>query len=324
VVDPLAVGGLDPLRALVSDERVELVFHDGDYDLRLLHHEYVLRVHHLFDTRIAAQFINEPGIGLAALLESRFGARTDKKFQRADWSARPLSPEMIAYAATDTRYLPALRDSLKADLDRLGRTGWVHEECALLTRVEWAAPEPRDTAFFRLKGARKLDPRGLAVLRELFVWRDRVASAADRALFRVLGNEPMLTMAAERPTTHQALGSIRGVGRGLLASHGDELLAAVARGLEVPEHQLPRFTRSPRPKPDLAAESRLERLRAVRSNLAAELELQPGVLCPNSTLEAIAHRNPASLDGLGTVDGVRRWQVATFGDKLLAALPDAR
>jgi ribonuclease D len=207
VVDPLAVGGLDPLRELLSDERVELVFHDGDYDLRLLQHEYGLRVHHLFDTRIAAQFINEPGIGLAALLESRFGVRTDKKFQRADWSARPLSPEMIAYAATDTRYLPELRDSLKADLDRLGRTEWVHEECTLLTRVEWAAPEPRETAFLRLKGARKLDRRGLAVLRELFVWRDGAAAAVDRALFRVLGNEPMLTLAAERPTTRQALGS---------------------------------------------------------------------------------------------------------------------
>jgi ribonuclease D len=133
----------------------------------------------------------------------------------------------------------------------------------------------------------------------------------------------MLTLAAERPATREALGSIRGVGRGLLASNGDELLAAVARGMEVPENQLPRFTRSPRPKPDPAADVRLERLRVVRTGLATELELQPGVLCPNSTLEAIARRNPASLEVLGSVEGVRRWQVAAIGEKLLAALPDA-
>jgi len=90
----------------------------------------------------------------------------------------------------------------------------------------------------------------------------------------------------------------------------------------LPENQLPRFTRSPRTQPNPAADARLERLREIRTHLATELELQPGVLCPNSTLEAIARRNPASPDALGAVEGVRRWQVAAIGEKLLAALPD--
>lgn len=323
VVDPLAIGGLDPLPDLLTDETVELVFHDGDYDLRLLHHEYGYRVHHLFDTRIAAQFVNEPGIGLAALLERRFGVQTDKRFQRADWSVRPLSPAMIAYAATDTRYLPALRDSLMTDLDRLGRASWVDEECRLLTQVEWAPAEPPETAFLRMKGARALDRRGLAVLRELFVWRERVAATADRALFRVLGNEALLTLAGQRPRTLEEVTKVRGIGRSLLATHGRELLAAIGRGIEWPADQLPRFERRPRPRPDPLFDARLDKLRTVRTELAGSLHLQPGVLCPNWTLEGIARQHPTSLEELGAVEGVRRWQVGAIGSELLAAVAAA-
>ena len=92
VVDPLAVGTLAPLAQPLADAAVEVVFHDADYDLRLLDREYGFRATNLFDTRIAAQLLNEPGVGLAALLEKHFGLRLDKRFQRADWSARPLSP----------------------------------------------------------------------------------------------------------------------------------------------------------------------------------------------------------------------------------------
>jgi ribonuclease D len=103
VVDPLAVESLAPLSLVLADPEVEVVFHDADYDLRLLDREYGFRATGVFDTRIAAQLLNEPGVGLAALLEKYMGVRLDKRFQRADWSARPLSPEMLEYAASDTR-----------------------------------------------------------------------------------------------------------------------------------------------------------------------------------------------------------------------------
>src|SRR6185312_12019364 len=114
------------------DPAVEVVFHDADYDLRLLDKEYGLHAETLFDTRVAAQLLNEPGIGLAALLEKYLGVRLDKRFQRADWSARPLSDEMLAYAASDTHHLPPLRDILKAQLEARGRLPWAQEEFSLL------------------------------------------------------------------------------------------------------------------------------------------------------------------------------------------------
>src|SRR6476661_7377573 len=172
VVDPLATQGLDPLGEVLADPNVEIVFHDADYDLRLLDREYGFRATSVFDTRIAAQLLNEPGVGLAALLEKYLGVRLDKRFQRADWSARPLSPEMLEYAAADTRHLPELRDLLRDRLRELGRLEWAEEEFELLTAVRRTQAEPNEPGYLRIKGAKALNPRAQAVLRELFQWRE--------------------------------------------------------------------------------------------------------------------------------------------------------
>ena len=143
VVDPLAVESLAPFADILADPSIEIVFHDADYDLRLLDREYGYRATSIFDTRIAAQLLNEAGVGLAALLEKYLGVRLDKRFQRADWSARPLSPEMLEYAASDTRHLPRLRDILKGQLEERGRLGWAEEEFRQLDDIRWSPPERR-------------------------------------------------------------------------------------------------------------------------------------------------------------------------------------
>jgi ribonuclease D len=159
VVDPLATGGLEPIGALLADPAIEVVFHDADYDLRLLHREYGFTPRNLFDTRIAAQLLNEPGIGLAALLEKYLAVRLDKRFQRADWSARPLSPEMLSYAASDTHYLLQLRDILRDRLIERSRLAWAQEEFALLEEIRPADPEQGEPGWLRLKGAKALRGR---------------------------------------------------------------------------------------------------------------------------------------------------------------------
>jgi ribonuclease D len=319
VVDPLAVESLAPLADVLADPAVEIVFHDADYDLRLLDREYGFRATNIFDTRIAAQLLNEPGVGLAALLEKYLGVRLDKRFQRADWSARPLSPEMLEYAASDTRSLPELRDILKRQLEARGRLGWAREEFALLDDIRWSAPEG-EPGFLRLKGAKALKGRELAILRELYEWREGVAQRSDRATFRILNNEPMLTMSRQPPADMAALKTIPGIGGDQAERRGREILAAVQRGLEIPERDLPRVERPPRRAYDPAFEARLERLKAVRNQLAARLDLAPGVLCPNGTLEAIARLDPTSLEGLAALPELRRWQLREIGPELLAGL----
>ena len=137
VVDPLAVKDLSSFGAMLADPAIEVVFHDADYDLRLLHQEFGYQATHLFDTRVAAQLLDEPGIGLAALLEKYLGMRIDKRFQRADWSIRPLSEEMLAYAATDTRHLAELRDIMRNRLVELGRLTWAEEEFVVMEGARW-------------------------------------------------------------------------------------------------------------------------------------------------------------------------------------------
>ncbi|MEP7226238.1 MAG: HRDC domain-containing protein [Gemmatimonadales bacterium] len=320
VVDPLAVATLAPLAAALADPRVEIVFHDADYDLRLLNLEYGFGISNLFDTRIAAQLLNEPGVGLAALLEKYLGVKLDKRYQRADWSVRPLSPEMLEYAAADTRHLPTLRDLLREQLRERGRLGWAEEEFGLATGARWSPPDVDEPAYLRLKGAKALPGRSLAVLRELFDWRDQLARRTDKAAFRILNNEPMLAMSQTPPTDLAGLKAVRGIGGEQAERRGREILAAVQRGLAVPEAELPRVERPPRRPSDPAYEARLERLKAARNLLAAQYELAPGVLCPNGTLEAIAHLNPASVDELAKVPGLRRWQLREIGSGLLAAL----
>ena len=325
IVDPLAVNAtpLAPVRALVESSEVETVFHDADYDLRLLQRDYGWQARRLFDTRVAAQLLGFKSFGLAALLERYFGVKLDKKHQRADWSMRPLQPDMLEYAAQDTMYLLDLRDHLRDELASKGRLEWAREEFERLETIRWADEEP-GTGFLRIKGARDLDRRELAVLRELGPWRDSVAAELDRATFRVIGNEALLEIARMRPASLDDLGRIRGVPRGILERRGREILDAVRRGLAVPDAELPKFPRGPRWDRDPDFDSRVNALKTVRDERSSALDLDPGVLCARERLEAVARRNPASPGELGEVVELRRWQCEVLGPGFVKALDAIR
>jgi len=324
VLDPLAIGTPERLGALLEDPAIEVVFHDADYDLRLLHQDYGWQATHIFDTRIAAQLLGLRAFGLAALLERYFGLRLDKKFQRADWSMRPLTPGMLEYAAQDTMYLLDLRDRMREDLERAGRWPWAQEEFARLEGTRWA-PEgdgENDEGYLRIKGARDLNRRQLAIFRELVQWRDRVARELDRATFRVVGNAALFAAAQQAPRTIEELRAIRGMPRGIVERRGDEVLAAVARGLSIPDAQLPKFPKARRWDRDPNCDVRVSRLRTVRDDAAQRLDLDPGFLCSRDRLEAIARKNPTTLEELSTIEELRRWQVAELGEAVLRALKE--
>jgi ribonuclease D len=227
---------------------------------------------------------------------------------------------MLAYAASDTRYLPRLRDIMREQLGERGRLAWAQEEFALLEDIRPTPADQVEPGWLRLKGAKALRGRELAVLRELWEWREAAARRADRATFRILNNEPMLAMARLQPTDLAALKAIPGVSSDQAERRGRDLLAAVRRGLDLPEDELPRPARPPRRVPDLAYEERLEKLKAARNRLAQQYDLPPGVVCPNGTLEAIARAAPGTVTALGEVTELRRWQLREFGEELLRAL----
>ncbi|MHB0962056.1 MAG: ribonuclease D [Gemmatimonadaceae bacterium] len=319
IIDPLPIAHPAALGALLEDPNVEVVFHDADYDLRLLHQDYGWHVRRIFDTRVASQLLGVKAFGLAALLEQHFGVKLDKKHQRADWSMRPLTKGMLDYAAQDTLHLLQLRDVLKGQLERKERWSWAQEEFERLEGTRWA-PEDAAESFLRIKGARDLTRRELAVMREVTRWRDSAALALDRATFRVVANDVLLEISRLQPTTVDALGAIKGMPRGMMERAGQEVLSAVQRGLAVPEAQLPRFPKSTRWEKDPEFDDKFGRLKAVRDDAARRLDLDPGVLGSRERLEAVARLVPRSVEDLATIPELRRWQVAEMGADFVKAL----
>jgi len=318
LVDPLALPTLDPLKDLMGNPQQRKLFHAGDYDLRCLRRDFGIQVRGLFDSMIAAQLCGEAKIGLADLLGKYFGLQIDKKYQRADWTIRPLPAEMISYAAGDTCDLERLVELLEARLGELGRSDWHAEECAVLEEVAFNANG--GPMFLRFKGAGRLERRQLAILEALLQWRIKRAQKRDVPPFKVIGNKPLLAIATSAPQTAKALGRLEGMFPRLVERIGRELLECVAEGEAVAENQLPSFPKGQRRLRDPQADLRFDKLKQWRKNKAAELQLDAGVMINNALLEAIAYDPPAELDGLARFSGMRNWQRREFGDEILACL----
>jgi ribonuclease D len=321
LIDPLAVSDLSPLRALLADASIRKIFHAADYDLRCLKRDFDLEVHGLFDTMVSAQLLGEERIGLADLLRKYFAVELDKKFQRADWSQRPLGAGMIRYAAEDTRHLHRLSELFAGRLTALGRMAWAVEEFTLLEEVRFADPE--GPLWLRFKGAAALTSRELGILDELLQWREREGARLNRPVYKILGNQQLQELARRKPQDKNSLGEVEGLSARLAERYGKALLAAVSAGMEIPEVELPVFPRPQRRAKDPDSEERVKVLKRWRQESAAAYGIEPGVLINNTLLEALARINPRTKADLDTVVGLKNWQKKELGDELLGVLGGA-
>ncbi|MBL7985244.1 MAG: ribonuclease D [Flavobacteriales bacterium] len=319
LIDPLTVDDMSALGKALAEPTTEWVIHDADYDLRMLKKMYGFRAVNVFDTMISVELLNEPELGLAANLKKHFGVELNKKYQKADWSKRPLSSEMLAYAAMDTTYLIGLRDILKKELEEKGRFSWAQEEFEALVHIPFA-PVEEEPAYLRMKGAKALKPRQLAVLRELHAWRESVAEKMDRAPFMVLGNDVLLDVSKEPPADLAGLAARKGVGESILARSGTAIMKAIETGLSLPKEDWPRIPRPKRYERDDDYEDRLKRLKQKRDTIATARDLRQGIVCPNHVLMDIARLLPGDAKALRAISGLRDWQVREFGEELLKAL----
>jgi ribonuclease D len=327
LVDPLALGGpeeLQPLAKLFETKDIRKIFHAAEYDLFVLKRDCGFRFDGLFDTMISAQLLGYPAVGLSALVERHFEIRLPKDEQRSDWSERPLSDSQLTYAAADVAHLIPLAERLERELRKAKRMSWAEEEFEALSRREWPERSFDKLGYLRIKGARNLDPIALSVLRELYLVRDRRAREIDRPSFKVLGNRTLLEIAERRPHDESGLASIKGVTELILRRFGREVLGAVERGEKKGHGPIPksveRGNAPPRRRMDRGTERRLLMLKRWRSERAREIGLDPGVLCPNATLEAIAWRNPTAGGEIAEAPGVKGWFASTFADEVVAVL----
>jgi ribonuclease D len=321
VIDPLAVNSsdLDPLWAVVEDPGIPVLMHGSDYDIRVLDRDYDTRIRGLVDTQAMAQVLGEPKTGLAALLEKEEGVVLDKRHQRADWGLRPLTRSQVAYAAADTAFLGSLAAKLRARLRKLDRWEWAEEEFHKLEQVRHNPIEPNPLAFERVKGARSLrgDARDRAF--SLFEWREGEAQKLDVPPFKVLGPKTLVALAEEPPEQLSELAKVTGIGPRFVRRWGGKIMRAISR----PE-SAPQWKRGPRqPETAPVVVRRMKRLAVVRDAVAAELELEPGLVCPKSCAMAVASHEPrcTELADLRAA-GLTGWRLELLGPKFIAALAE--
>ncbi len=319
LVDPLAVSDLSALAPVMADGAIRKIFHAADYDLRCLRRDFGWQVTGLFDTMVSCQFLGEEKIGLADVLGKYYGVVLDKKFQRADWSQRPLSEGMIFYAAEDTRHLHRLSALLEEKLAGKGRLSWVAEEFGLLEQVRFA--DHQGPLFLRAKGAGTLDRRQLATLEGFLQWRDGEARRRDCPPFKVLGNASLQALARTAPRSLQGLVGIEGVSPRLVDRYGKALLQVIEEALAIPDRELPLYPRGERRgKRDPEDEKRLALLKGWRQEQAAALEIDPGVLINNALLEQLSSDPPKNTGALAAVPGLKNWQREVLGPGILKTL----
>jgi ribonuclease D len=239
-----------------------------------------------------------------------------KDEQRSDWSARPLSSRQQSYAASDVLHLMELAEILGKELRKAKRMRWAEEEFQTLTRREWPGRVFDEHGYLRIKGARRLNPEELSILRALYLMRDARAREMDRPPFKVLGNGALLEIAERKPRKSSDLLEIKGITDLLVRRLGREVIAAVKEGSREHHGPIPKLSGNGRRRMDRGAEHRLGALKQWRSKRAAELALDPGVLCPNSSLEAIAWRAPATVADLSSLPELKGWFVREFGEEV--------
>ncbi len=319
VIDPLAVDDLSALKPFFKRRDIQKIFHGADYDVRSLFRDFRISIHNLFDTELACRFLGFEETGLEAVVKKRFGIALNKKYQRKDWSRRPLSAEMIAYAAQDACLLVPLAKWLQTELEQKGRLDWVCEECEHLSRVR-ANDFNNQPLYLSFKGAGKLDRRSLAVLEALLQLRRQIARQKDRPLFRVIGNRSMMALAVAKPVNLKQLEQSQSLSRKQIGMYGQGVLAVIQAAGKIPARDLPVYPRKKASRIPAAVAGRIRALRDWRDERARSLAINPALLCTKSLMTAIAVRNPLKVSDLAGIKELRRWQRKEFGPEMIAVL----
>ena len=316
LVDPLRLPDLSPLGAILADPGIEKVFHAAENDILALKRDFRFTFANIFDTMLAARILGWPQVGLAALLGQHFGVQLDKRAQLTDWGRRPLTVAQLSYARLDSHYLFPLRRLLRDALKARHRWREAQEAFATLPAVTYAERPFDPDGFWRTKGARDLAPTELAVLRELYLWRDERARALDRPPFKVLRDRMLIRLSREQP---RRTGDLP-MNRRQASLLGPDILAAIARGRTAPVPQFPVRQKDDNHRPDPVVIDRYDRLRPWRTQRAAERGVESDMVLTNDILITIAQAMPTTLKELADLGLMGPWKLGEYGPDLLRVL----
>lgn len=317
IVDPLAVSDLSALGIMFREPDIVKIFHGADYDIRCLYRDFKITVKNLFDTELAARFLGYGATSLESVLGRHFNVTLNKKFQKKDWSMRPLPEDMIAYAADDVRYLTVLYEKMRASLKKKGRLDWLRQHCEDIAAVR-PEHEPFEGPFFtKIKGAGRLDPKSLAVLEAMLSFRRRAAQKKDRPPFKILGNKTLLSLAQKKPKNAKELQKTGLLTQKQFHMYGEELLHQINAALSLPADKRPCYPKIKSEPLPASVTRRVKKLKIWRQQKAEALEIDPSLILNKNAMREVAEKKPETLDQIGDIKELKPWQKDMFGKELI-------
>jgi ribonuclease D len=286
LVDPLAIPDVSPLLALL--DRYELWFHGADYDLTMLRRSYNWEPRLIRDTQIAARLAGARQFGLAALLQNVLGLTICKASQKADWSRRPLPEHMLSYAVDDVRYLLQVADHFLAILREKNRLTWFEQSCrALQAEVAQRSMAPREDPW-RVQGSGRLNPKGLAILKAMWEWREGIAQERDMPCYRIMSNKQMVVYAETFET-----GGVMNPPAGWRPKWKKEFHDLVAAVFRQGQASWPQRQKRVKNRMTDSQRDAVDRLCAKRDEIAQSLDLEGSLLGSRSDLELLVVEPPS-------------------------------
>lgn len=314
IVDPLALRDLSALSSIFLDPKIEKVFHAAEYDLICLRRDFDFSFSNLFDTMHAARVLGYPAVGLDKLLGDKFGIKMDKRHQKADWAARPLTNEQIHYARLDTHYLFNLRDVLEGELKEKERLDFAKEDFYRACRLDDAKPRSNGASWERFAGRKDLSLRELTVIAHLCKWRDREAERLDRPPYKVVMDDVLILLAKNPPEAKVDL-SAAGLSEKQIRLWGDMVLGAIRHGSEAPLVERKQAERK-----DDAVLRRLEKLKVWRKKIGIDLEVESDIILPKPYLAILSERPPKDMTELKDLMKDTPARFEKFGVQILKTL----
>ena len=314
VVDPLVIQDLSALAPLFASPKIEKIFHAAEYDLICLRRDFGFDFANLFDTMQAARILGYQFVGLDNILGEKYGFKMDKRHQKADWGARPLTTAQINYARFDTHFLFQLRDLLEGELREKGRWELALEDFALACDVNEPKEKINGSSWKRFSARKDVNPRELTILSELCVCRDGIAEKLDRPPFKVVSDDMLLDIARNLPEKDVDLAGI-GMSSRQIHLWGREILTAMKRGVESPL-----VKREQAKRPSDAVLRRLEKLKSWRKKVAKELAVESDIVLPKMYVGVLAENPPKSLNELETMMSETPTRFKQYGTQIYSLI----
>ena len=319
LVDPLALDDLSPLAPIFNAPSIEKIFHAAEYDVMCLRRDFDFKFQNIFDTMVAANILGHETLGLGHILEKEYGIKVDKRNQRANWGIRPLPDKLLSYARLDTHYLIPLRSKYKKELEQKNLLPLAYEDFQRLTKVRFENGNHNHKngadSFWRVKGSHDLTPQQAAVLRELYLYREKVARKTNRPLFKIISDKTLLSIAVQMPTNRENLSRIPGMSKGQMERHGSQILSTVKKGKRATPPNPPK-----RHHTDREVLRRTDALKHWRKTKAQQMQVTSDVILPRDKLMEIVEKNPKDMQELSKLMKDVPWRLSHFGKEILQTL----